>query len=194
MTEEHARFLAQSPGIKGLRSLDLSGYWELRPTAVQALFFSNYLRSLIHLDLGGTRIGTEGVIALANAKDLIRLRSLIFWGAGLNQEGWRVLLASPNMHSLTRLNIDGGELDGPTLDLSPDTAAELSRLPHLAHLQLWDCRCPPRSRELLSTSESLAWVWIDRDDDFDILRYRANRAPERFPPVDDDFEPHFDGR
>jgi hypothetical protein len=188
---DHARILARSPAIKRLLSLDLSRYWELPPSAAQDLLSSDFLHSLVHLDLSGTRIGTEGAIHLANAKDLNRLRSLKLYGEGLNQEGLRALLTSTNLRHLTCLTIEGDDRERPGLHISPDIAAEMTRLPHLAELQITNCHCPSRSRQLLGNSESLAWVRMECDEEYDIQKNRANRAPECYPPIEKDFESSF---
>src|SRR5262249_54624705 len=116
---DHARILAQSPAIKKLRALDLSRYWELTPFAAQALLSSDYLRSLVHLDLSGTRISMEGANLLAHAKGLERLRSLKLFGGGLNQKGLHAILTSPNLLHVTCLSIDGDYRERPPLHISP---------------------------------------------------------------------------
>lgn len=77
------------------------------------------------------------------------------------------------------------------MDLTPETAVAMTELPHLACLRLHVGHCEPRSKQILSTSDSLAWVSIECEDELDIHMDRASRAPERWPPVDDAFEPEF---
>jgi hypothetical protein len=176
--------------VKNLHSLNLSSNWDFDSGAAQILFASKYLPSLVHLDLNGTQMGTEGMAALATAKEWDRLRSLAL-GAGLDKEGLRTLLASPNLRHLTSLTIGNAYQDENTVDIAPETAAAMTELPHLACLRLHVGHCDPRTKQILSTSESLAWVSIECEDEFDIHRDRASRAPERWPPVDDAFELKF---
>jgi hypothetical protein len=165
--------------------LNLSANWDFDAAAAQALFSSERFRSLVHLDLNSTRIGTAGAMALASAKGWDRLRSLNLSEVGMGNDGLRALLASPNLKHLTWLTIGGSQPGEPTLDVTPVLAAELTQLPHLASLRLRVPRCDPRSRQILLTSDSLAWPLIDCYDDWDIQSHRANLSPARWPPVDE---------
>ncbi|HWG41514.1 MAG TPA: TIGR02996 domain-containing protein [Gemmataceae bacterium] len=190
LTEDHASILAGSPRVKNLHSLNLSSNWKLGNGEAQILFASKYLSSLAHLDLSGTQIGTEGMAALATAREWTRLRSLAL-GAGLDKDGLRTLLASPNLRHLTSLTI-GSDYQGENpVNITPETAVAITELPHLASLRLQVGHCDPRSKQILSTNESLPWVSIDCEDEYDIRTYRANLAPERWPPIDDPLEPQF---
>jgi uncharacterized protein (TIGR02996 family) len=192
LTEDHARVLAGASGSRALRSLDLTADYDFNRGAILALFSSERLRSLVRLSLSGTRIGTEGAVALADANGWDRLRSLDLLTTGLDADGVRAALASPNLRHLTWLTLgDAGSEDDASLDISPDLASALTRLPHLSSLQLLVGHCDPQSKEILSQSESLAWVVITGGNDYDIRAYRANRSPERWPPVDDPQEWQF---
>jgi hypothetical protein len=189
ITEDHARVLAESPGLKSLRFLNLSSNRHFGSDAARILFSSVNLNRLTHLNLYGTRIGTEGVIALAEAKGWDRLRSLDLLAMGLNNDGLRSLLASPTLQNLTFLTAGGGYDRQWSLGLSPDVASRLTRLPHLASLNLVVNSCDPQAKQALSTSESLAWVSIDDQDEYDVQTEREKRAPECWPPLDEALEP-----
>ena len=187
MTEDHARIIAGSPGVKKLHSLDLSGNWNFDGAAARTLFSSEHLRSLVHLNLSNTRVGSTGAKALAVAPSWDRLRSFDLSGAAVDREGLRTLLASTNLTGLVQLHVGNScyDEDSVQLDISPDLAAEMMRLPHLATLCLHVRHCDVWIEQLLSRSDRLAWVSIDREDEDDIQTNRAKRAPERCPPVDD---------
>jgi hypothetical protein len=170
--------------VKHLHSLDLSENRELGPTVAQALFASERLPSLVHLDLSGTRIGNEGLAALASARGWDRLRHLRLSHVNMGTDRLRALLASPNLQQLTLLALaeDYGR-GAPALDVSPELAAEITRLPNLASLRLYVHHCDQQSKQILSHSDALAWALI-QERDFDIRNIRAKRAPQRVPPVD----------
>jgi hypothetical protein len=185
LTEDHARALALSPGLKGVHSLDLSGNWHFGGDAVRTFFSSEHLHSVVDLNLSGTAIGTDGAVALAGAQAWHCLRWLDLSDAGLGREGLRALLTSPNVRNLTWLRLgEGGYQGAPSLGLSPDLAVAITQLPHLASLRLDLSRCDPRSKQVLSQSDSLAWAVIQCYEEDDVQTHRANRASERWPPVD----------
>jgi uncharacterized protein (TIGR02996 family) len=183
LTAEHVRLIANSPRAEGLRGLKVNEH-ELDGDVARALFSSEHLRSLVRLDLSGTSIGTEGARAFAAAKGWERLRALDVTDAGLDEDGLRTLLASPGLRQLTWLAVgESGYRGRPALNIPPDVATLLTRLPHLASFRLTGGHCDARSREILSTSDSLAWVMLDCDDE-GMRAYRAARAPGRWPPID----------
>jgi hypothetical protein len=189
LTGEHVRVLAESPVLRQLESLNLSSNFRFDETAAEQLFSPDNLPSLTHLDLSHTRLSGKGAAALAGARGWDRLRRLNMEGAGLDAEALRKLLASPNLRHLTWLSIGGGEYPNTTaLNLTPGLAAELTRLPRLASLQLGISRWDPRARQILSESDSLAWTSILGEEDEGIGNYRSRRAPERWPPLDDETE------
>jgi hypothetical protein len=146
------------------------------------------LRSLVHLDLSETPVGTEGARALASAKGWDRLQWLDLSLTRLETDGLRALLASPNLRQLTFLSVGGaGLVDEPVLDISPAMATEITRLPHLASLRLGGVHCEARSKQILSEDDSPAWVLFEWDDE----SYRALRAPDRWPPLDETMERQF---
>jgi uncharacterized protein (TIGR02996 family) len=185
LTDAHARAIAASPGATSLRSLDLSSNDDLRGAAARALFASEHLRSLVHLDLSGTRMGTEGAVALATAEGWDRLRTLRLWGTGLDRDGVRALLASPNLQHLTWLGVGGwGHLNERPLDFNPDIAAQVTRLPHLAALCLGGCSYQRQTEQILFASDSLAWPLLESHDIANVDTHRGALAAERWPPLD----------
>jgi uncharacterized protein (TIGR02996 family) len=192
LTEEHARVLDSALGSRTLLALNLSVPRTIRVGVAQFLYSSEHLRSLVHLHLSGPQLGTEGALALASAPGWERLRSLGLVETNLRRDDLRALLASPNVRNLTWFSVSVGSYGPPTTDVPPDAATALTRLPHLACLRL-DGWCDPASEQILSSSDSLAWVSINNDDDVDIQTYRAKRAPERSPPVDDGLAHPFAG-
>ena len=187
ITEEHLRIIANSPGVKNLQSLNLSGGFNVG--SAQALFSSDQLHSLTHLGLSGIRVGTAATIASASATGWDRLRSLALSYTGLEADGLRSIVRSRLGQQLVWLSMDAhGFQDFPALELSPELAEEISRLPNLACLRLGVTGCDLVSRRTLTESDTLAWPLIEDDNDPSIKNYRANRAPERFPPLDDAME------
>jgi uncharacterized protein (TIGR02996 family) len=182
---DHAGAIAASPAVRNLHSLSLSSNEHFAGDAARTLFASEHLRRVVRLDLAWTRMGTKGATALASAKGWDRLRSLDLSNTGLDTNGLRALLASPNARHLTSLALAGGGYRGePALAISPAVAAEMARLPHLVRLHLNARDCDPRSKKNLSESDSLAWSWVEDEDDPDIQNWRAARAPGRWHPVD----------
>jgi uncharacterized protein (TIGR02996 family) len=189
LTREHARALADSPGAKGLRSLDLSSNSTFDSAAAQALFASENLRSLVDLNLNDTPVGTEGVKALAAAEGWDRLRSLDLGNTSLMGDGLRKLLKSPSVRSLNWLALGGtGYRNEPALTVPPGTAESLTRLPHLASLRLFLRQCHWVTRHILTSSDSLAWLALYNVAEMNEQARRAYHAPERWPPVDATFE------
>lgn len=189
LTKEHAQAIAGSPCMRTLQSLDISSNWEFDSSAAQVLFGSADLGSLSHLDLNYTQIGSEGARTLASTKGLGRLRSLNVEGADIDNGGLLALLASPNLQGLTWLGIGGsGHQGNRTLDMNPELAQRIARLPNLAGLHLSVSQCDPASAEILTSSDSLAWPLIECYDDGDVQAYRARRAPESWPPLDEAME------
>src|SRR5207244_3858897 len=94
---EHTRILAAWPEATHLLYLDLSGNLEFDAAAAKNLFTSPSIRSLVHLDVSGNRLGVQGARALAAARDWDHLRSLNITATGVGEDGLRALLASPNL-------------------------------------------------------------------------------------------------
>jgi uncharacterized protein (TIGR02996 family) len=189
LTQEHARALADSPGAKGLRSLDLSSNSTFDSAAAQALFASENLRSLVDLNLNDTPIRTEGVKAFAAAEGWDRLRALDLGNTSLMGDGLRKLLKSSNVRSLNWLALGGtGYRNEPALTVPPGTAESLTRLPHLASLRLFLRQCHWVTRHILTSSDSLAWLALYNAAEMTEQARRAYHAPERWPPVDAPFE------
>ncbi len=180
IVEDHARILAESRGVGALRSLNLAGNWDFRDDAARVLFASDRFRSLTHLNLSETRIGTKGAMALAAATEWDKLRSLDISVNEMGVAGLRTILTSPNLQRLTSLSIAGDQ----AFDLTPDLATALTSLPNLVRLNLQVHDCDPRALEILARINLLAWPAIDRELEWSIAEHRANRAPDRIPPVD----------
>jgi uncharacterized protein (TIGR02996 family) len=189
-TEEHARVIAQSPGTESLLSLGLSGNCDLDGAMGRALFAGGRLQLLGHLYLSGASLGTEGLLALAAAPGWGRLRSLHLSGSVLEAAGLRALLASANLGRLVWLGVgDGAAAGSPRLDVGPDMALAMTRLPHLVSLELHVRHLDEQSKRILSESDSLAWVSTHcEDEEEDVQSWRASRSPGRTPPVDAAFD------
>jgi hypothetical protein len=183
LTVKHIRILARCPALENLHTLDLSLNWDFGVEAARTLFSSPHLRSVVHLNLSSSRVGTKGVIALASAPSWDRLRSLDLSASWVDQKGLRALLDSPNSQRLTSLSLgENGNNGEPHIDVSPELATRMTQLPHLVRLRLYPLRFDPRIEPILTGSESLAWVLIEPDED---PGYREAHAPERQPPVDE---------
>jgi uncharacterized protein (TIGR02996 family) len=184
LTEEHAQVIAESPGARGLLSLDLGDNGDCDSAA---LFSGQPLPSLVHLALNWTTLGSEGARVFASAVGWDRLRSLDISETELGQRSLQTLLKSPNLLRLNWL-VAGGERPGTRryLSVSPITARAISELPNLASLELETCRLEAGSKQVLSQSTALAWVTISTSAD-DVQTWRAMRAPERTPPLDGPF-------
>lgn len=191
VTEELASAIAGSAGVSNLSSLTVLDP-NFTGTVARALFSSWKVRSLVHLNLGYSRMGTEGAIALASAPGLDHLRSLNVVNSRMMDKDLQKLLASANLRHLTWLSVgeSGYQLE-PPWGFSSGLATQLTRMPCLARLRLSVANCDPQSRQILTTSESLAWPVIECTEDTDRQHYRANRAPDQFPPVDLALEPEF---
>jgi hypothetical protein len=190
IVEEHAAVLADSPGSKHLRRLDLSANWSFDNRAVRRLFASEQLRRLVHLDLSMSAFNAEAAIALASAEGWDRLRSLVLMTTALDTEGLRALVASPNLGSLTRLSVAQGNSASHQIDVPPDVAEAITRLPHLENLYVLAARVDPISRKILAGSEGPAWLFLLSFDD-DLAEFRAQRAGERWLPLDEAVQAEF---
>jgi uncharacterized protein (TIGR02996 family) len=187
LNSNHARALAESPRTRNLRSLTITGDWGFDEGAAELLFSSGSLQSLAHLNVSVTRTGPRGGAALAAASGMQRLRSLDVCDAGLDRAALKALLGSPNLRQLAWLTLgDSGARGEPALDFTPDLAAAMTRLPHLACVRLGLGHCDPRSQQILAESGSVAWPLIDELDwdSPDEQVYRSFRAPDRCPPLD----------
>jgi hypothetical protein len=188
LSDDHVQIIANSAGVKNLRSLDLSGN-DLGVAAAKALFASPYLHSLVHLDLWDTRIGSEGAIALANAEGWDRLRWLDLASAGLDDASARRLLTSANLQNLTHLLLGGTDYPRKIpCDLTPQLATEITSLPHLAGFCFVysSCsRCQPKARRILKEGTPLAWITIHDEED-------ERSGPQPWPPLDGEMEMNFE--
>jgi uncharacterized protein (TIGR02996 family) len=193
LSAPHARAIARAAGAARLHSLELSDNEHFGPEAARALFGSKSLRSVIHLGLLYTRLGSEGAAVLASADGWERLRSLDISPAGLRAAGLKALLASLNLRNLNWLNVNAGMYgDEPDLRVSPALARAITALPNLVHLRL-DAQLGPESRDILSNSNTLAWPPLFASGS-DVHSWRALRAPENTPPLDTAIDGDWHGR
>jgi hypothetical protein len=183
LTADHVTILASASGSQELRSLTLND--DLGADEARRLFSSEHLRSLVRLDVYGMRLGSAGAIALASAMGWDRLRSLDIEGTHLDRNALLALLASPNLQRLVWLTLGmPGYPEEPFLDFTPDIATALTRLPHLASLQVTVPDCDPQSKQILSESDSVAWPAVHCYDTESKQTRRASCAPDRLPPLD----------
>jgi hypothetical protein len=191
ISEAHARVLA---GASNLHYLDLSSNSTFDAPAARALFSSQSLRSLVHLDLGYTKMGQEGALALAAAPGWDHLRSLNVSETRLGGIGLQALLATPNLQNLNWLSVsDRWGRHEPALEVSPDMARSIVQLPHLAHLELNVRYMDSQTGQVLDNSTAVAWQLISHGDEDD-QSWRAIRSPEQTPPLDTATEGGFRGR
>jgi hypothetical protein len=134
--DEGARALAACPLLKRLRLLS---FWALHcdeglstrigPEGVAALASSPHLSGLRELDLGQTRVLDEGLRALAEGPTLTRLTRLDLFDAQVTDEGVRALASSPGAGSLRYLDLMGQNR------LSDATLHALAGSPYLGNLE-----------------------------------------------------------
>jgi uncharacterized protein (TIGR02996 family) len=182
--EQEIRALAGAPALRNLLSLDLRVTRSER-SAILTLLGSASFRSLVCLRLSGTRIGPEQARAMGQG----RLRALDLSGATVDAAGLRELLAAPALHRLTWLCLGNAWHDrNHPLDLTPELATELTRLPNLAALRLDLYRLDPRCEQILSGAGGPAWFVNWGAYDKHVERSRVRLTPNRLPPVDEAFE------
>jgi uncharacterized protein (TIGR02996 family) len=124
--ETGARALAESPFLKSLVSLDLSGC-NLGPDGVRVLAASPNLANLTSLALAHNAIGDEGARALASSPFLGNLASLDLLGNDIGPEGTRALAQSAGLGSLASLEVRMNRL-------GVEGARALACSPHLGGL------------------------------------------------------------
>jgi uncharacterized protein (TIGR02996 family) len=103
------RHLGESPHMRNLRHLDLSGNHTLRDPSVAALAKSEHLRGLRVLSLGFWRPSHRGLAALASATWLSNLARLDLMSIDLDDAGIKVLAGAP-LDSLRWLELNYNEL------------------------------------------------------------------------------------
>jgi uncharacterized protein (TIGR02996 family) len=184
---DYAPSLGRAPGLRTLHTLALSGGTDRHPEAmIPALLASDGLPNLTHLDLGRSQTSPAEVRMLASPKGWNRLRILTLATRDVTAEDLLLLLRSPNLQGVSILTVQGFAIHAaaPGLDLTVELARTLTRLPHLARLDLKVRHCDPQARQILMECPTLAWPQIETLEDRDSASYRANRSPERTPPVD----------
>ena len=112
---EHLAAVAQSPLLRHVRELDLSGN-ALSDRGPSLLARSPHLGKVVALDLGFTDLGTEGLKALADSPALGGLRSLrLNDNPNLKSTSIRALAESPHLTELIDLDLSGNGLSGADL-------------------------------------------------------------------------------
>jgi uncharacterized protein (TIGR02996 family) len=131
----NVHFLASSPVLRHLTWLDLDNVG-IGPGEAQVLASSPFLGRLLHLSLasslqvGGPRIGDDGLAALAGSPHLARLRSLWLNSNEITGLGLAILGQSPHLAQLASLELGGNDIGlagVQALAWSP----HLTRLTHL---------------------------------------------------------------
>jgi hypothetical protein len=176
--------LGHAPALRNLLSLDL-GVTPSGRSAIRALLASDCFRSLVCLKLSGVEVGPEQARAMGQG----RLRALDLSGATVDAAGLRELLEAPALRRLTWLSLGNAWHDrSHHLDLTPDLATDLTRMPNLAALRLDLYRLDPRCEQILSAARGPAWFVNWGAYDKHVERSRASLTPDRLPPVDEAFE------
>jgi len=106
---EEAEALANSPFLKGLTSLDLSGN-RIGNEGAWALANSPHFKGLISLVLKSNAIGVEGAKALANSKNFEGLTSLNLGYNTIGVEGVNAFANSPHLEGLTSLDLNNNHI------------------------------------------------------------------------------------
>lgn len=104
--------LVRWDGIGTLEELALNANPRLGEADLIPLLASERPRALSKLSLGGTLIGLDGMITLANHLALPALRSLSLAGSQLEGEDLRVLRTCKALSGLRALYVEGNPLDG----------------------------------------------------------------------------------
>jgi uncharacterized protein (TIGR02996 family) len=119
--------LSEAGIFERVRDLDL-GHNDLGPAGV-AVLVGSPRPALRQLNLPCTKLGDEGVIALAEAGTLPGLRELDLVGTGLGVRGVEALARSPLLAGLRRLRLGGNKV-------TDAGARALATSPYLNHLRL----------------------------------------------------------
>jgi uncharacterized protein (TIGR02996 family) len=120
-----------SPALRGLESLSLASCTDLDAARAAKLAEIPFTR-LTRLDLGNTRIGAKGALALARSPHLQHLVSLDLSTCQLEDEGLESLLSSPHLGRLVELDVSKCRLT----DQGARALARWPRLPGMARLEL----------------------------------------------------------
>jgi uncharacterized protein (TIGR02996 family) len=102
------RALAASPNWRGLRTLDLEF---ASASAAEELFRASHLRSLTCLRLSGNRWRARTLRPLADG-EFTRLRELVLFQCGLDDEAAEVLADSPGLKNLRTLELETSRITG----------------------------------------------------------------------------------
>src|SRR5262249_42452801 len=111
-------------------------------------------------------------------------RSLHLWTAGLGTDELRTLLQSANVRRLVWLGVKVADSPDGSPSVPPDLAEDFTHLPYLASLSLLGRRLDPRTRGILTKSDSIAWTSLPHDSAKNSPAYRTCFAPDQTPPLD----------
>jgi len=150
--EHYQTFVMSHPALYALHQFRARSNAELRelPRDIERLYLRCYkdaiafellgeFSNLTHLDLSCTRIGPDGVAALANSANLQRLTDLDLSCNQIGNKGVAALARSANMQHLTHLNLGYTQIgaDGVAALASSTNLQRLTHL-NLGHNQIGD--------------------------------------------------------
>ncbi len=179
--ETGVRALAESPYLRSLRELALTGHhYRFQREALSALAGSEFLGRLTGLDLGFDHIrehafhhsgGATGLRALLHSPHVARLRTVRLAGALLAEDSVAALASSPLAGGLTILDLSSNYLgtgDGYRARYYGDSLKMLAgaSFPRLATLNLARCEMGNNSLVLLAQSTgfpALRRLHLDRN-------------------------------
>jgi uncharacterized protein (TIGR02996 family) len=174
---EVLRALFSSPNLSGLTSLDLSfGNVGLKGANILAAL-PQVIGKVTHLNLGSSRLKTEGALALLSSRSLSRVTHLDLSGNEIDVE--EALAAFGALNDLVSLNLSGNtgrpggtrgieaapeparllELNLSYNEMGDGGAKALAALPHLGRLttlHLWGTELGPAGVEALASSPHFA--------------------------------------
>ena len=110
-----AAYLAFSPNLRNLKTLNLSSALEGGPGAILPLADSAHLPRLETLSLSGDRLGDEGVEAIAQSRQFESLRFLDISYNGVSKRGAGKLAHWPRLRNLAVLDLRGNPIDASSV-------------------------------------------------------------------------------
>jgi uncharacterized protein (TIGR02996 family) len=144
--------LAASPHLDRLRCLNLTQCY-LEAEEAKAIAKARF-GSLTELNLFNSRIGPEGMIALARSPHLAKLTRLHLEGGRIGPEGLEALVRSPILGGLRYLEMGACSLGSDGVKIL--TGASWSRL---RHLSLWHCDIGARGARAVLSATNLSGLW-----------------------------------
>jgi uncharacterized protein (TIGR02996 family) len=172
-----AAAIADSPGSRHLRSLAVNLDGPSGEAIVRRFAESAHLNGLVSLVMQTTGDGSGSLRALASAGRWHSLRSLVVACDGFGPEALQTFLGSPAARGLNYLGLGAFR---ERVEIAPDVAEAITRLPHLAVLCLQVHSLPQRAREILTTSASVAWPHLIVETGLP-----GEESGPLLPPVDD---------